>query len=238
MGIRTFCLLVLALGARSAASGPQPPSELARPAPLSQIVAKAVIPSTTFLHALVQVGRLSNRCLGVVLNKRSSAQANVPSINAEGIRISDLIRKVLESANGFGLAEKAGCIVIAPVADKPRYLKTIIPLFRTPRTAIEMQSYYLTQVLSATAPQPVPKGAWGSVSSVSSSDDSPQIGPLDLSRKSVEEILCILARKAGSTMWIAFPMNEAESQPWDFAYYRESTVISNTGLNLIIDRLP
>src|SRR6185437_14214315 len=70
-----------------------PPTE--RQSPLSRRVAKISIQTTSFLDALFQIGRSSNQCMGIVLVQRSSALAEVPSINAENITVGDLLTKLL-----------------------------------------------------------------------------------------------------------------------------------------------
>ena len=69
------------------------------PAVLSRRVARIRIPSTIFLDALFQIGRSSDQCLGVVLARRSSALMEVGSIDAENIKLGDLLTKLLESAS-------------------------------------------------------------------------------------------------------------------------------------------
>jgi len=177
--------------------------------------------------------------MGIVLVQRSSALAEVPSINAENITVGDLLTKLLDGDKAFDVNEENGCIIIAPVANAPRYLKTVIPSFRTNRSPIELQSFYLSQALSATEPQPVHQGAWGTISSISASTDSPNVGPMDLKMLSVEAILCKLATTAGSAMWIASPKKAAETTaPWQFIRFTESSAVANTELRIITDSLP
>ncbi len=206
---------------------------------LSRRIARASIPSTTFLKALFEIGRMSDQCMGVVLVQRSSALAEVPNINAQNVTIDDLLAKAMESAKGLRAREEEGCAVVAPVGREPGYLKTIVPSFRTQRSQIELQSYYLFQALCATEPQPVHKGVWGTVSSISASTDSPEVGPMQLKGLSVEAILCKLATTAGSTLWIAWPKKAAETtEPWQFIRYRGSSAAADTSLRLITQSLP
>jgi hypothetical protein len=163
-------------------------------------------------------------------------------MNAENIKLGDLIAKILESVKGFAAREKKGCVVIAPVTNKPRYLKTNIPAFRTQRSPLELQSYYLFQALSATEPQPEHKRAWGTVASISSSTDSPQVGPINLKTQSVEAILCRLANEAGRTMWIALPKTEQTPgewrEPWRFVRYTEPDQVVRQQLRGVVESIP
>jgi hypothetical protein len=124
---------------------------------LSQQIPNVNIPNTTFLNALFQIERLTNQCFGVALTQRSSATTEVQNVNAENIAVKDLIGIVLKASTGFEAREEAGWLVIAQARDKPSYLKTTIPSFRTQRSPIELQSYALFQALSATEARPLPR---------------------------------------------------------------------------------
>lgn len=133
--------------------------------------------------------------------------------------------------NGFGGK-------VTPVANAPRYLKTVIPSFRTERSPIELQSYYLSQALAATEPQPPHQGARGTASSISASTDSPKVGPMDLKGLSVEIILCKIAQEAGSTIWVAMPKKGDTEEPWRFIWYTEARGVINAKLRWIVENLP
>jgi hypothetical protein len=59
---------------------------------LSRVIPKLTIADTTFIKALVAVGRTSGLCLGVVLHDRSAAQTVIPKIDVERITLSGIVK--------------------------------------------------------------------------------------------------------------------------------------------------
>jgi hypothetical protein len=237
-----FAACLLALSSIKAQSNGQRGSThgigLQQSSPLSKEVENIDIPSTTFLTALLQIARSSDECMGVVLTKRSSALVETPAIRAEHAKVADLLDKVLESAKDSAVRLEQGCIVVEPIRNTPRYLKTAIPLFRTQRSPIQLQSHYLFQALLGTEPQPEHKGVWGVASSISSSTDDPQVGPINMRGKTVEKILCHIAKRGGSTVWIASRRNDDQYAPWTFLQYKGPTEVTSSQLRAIVGRMP
>jgi hypothetical protein len=216
----------------------QPVTERSLSPGLDRSLSRAEVSNGTFVKALFQVGRLMDQCVGVVLVQRTSAATKVPGFITEKIKVGALLERILQTVPGFEAKEESGCIVVGPVGRRPKYLKTVILRFKTKRDAVELQSYYLFQALSAAMPQPAHKGGWGMISSISSSTDSPQLGPIDLKAQSVESILCAIAREARSTMWVAFPSRGEQKTPWLFVGYRYGDQTVNTIFRAALDDFP
>jgi hypothetical protein len=160
-------LITLNLGAqRKPLETPISHSEVRHSTLLSKTLVNVNVSGPTLLAALFQVGQLSNECIGAMVDKASLAEAGTPHVAADSITVGDLLAKLLNTAHGVKAYEEDGCIIIAKTGNEFHYLKTRIPSFRTPRSALEMQSFHLFQALSATEPQPAHKGAWGMAYSI------------------------------------------------------------------------
>ncbi|HEX4810293.1 MAG TPA: hypothetical protein VH325_15245 [Bryobacteraceae bacterium] len=203
---------------------------------LSKPVADVDTRGMTMLEAVVEIGRKSGTCFGVVLTKRSIAVDKAPAIRTANTPLGSLLSKLLGTNRGLEVAERVGCVVIRPVGEEPKYLGTIIPLFQIPSEPLDIASAALDQALSATREKPqAHQGAWGTASSISANADSPVVGPLTIKSQSVEAILSTLAASARSTMWVANPAQS--SQPWTFIRYGESTETTRSKLARVLASL-
>lgn len=207
-----------------------------RPAVLTRHVPEIKTTDTTFLNALVEIGRQSNQCFGIILTRRSSANLVVSEINERNIEIGTVIEKLLASAKDFQMTVRGTCIVLGPAAqERPQYLLTLIPTFRISRISLDEASYELYFDLQA-AERPKSDKITGVIRSVPSNSDSPEIGPLFLRSQSVESILCKLATEAKGTMWIALP--KQNNVPWRFIWYTETSQVISMKLREILGAIP
>ncbi len=204
----------------------------------SKEIRRVNIPRTTLLKTIFEAGRGSGECLGVVLTRRSAASTEVGPINAENVTVNDLLNRALEGMNGFVRREVEGCIIVAPTNGGPSYLQAKIPSFQAPRAPLPLQSYRLFQAVLAIELKSVPKGGLGTVSSVSWSTDSPLVGPVDATQKSTEQLLCMLARGANSTMWVAVPRTTEPYESWRFVRYSEPDLNADQELRSIVESIP
>jgi hypothetical protein len=196
---------------------------------LSRKVARIDIAATTFLDALVEIGRETDQCEGAVVVERSSVLSSIPAIRATNVSVGDVLSRVVQNVAGFRVREYEGCAVLEPAENAPRYLAVTIPLFQTPRGPLELQSHYLGQALIATTTSAHHNGPWGTISSISAATNSPAIGPFHIKEHTTKELLCILAKgQQHPSMWIAFPKQEGTldtSPPWRFVRYHDPITV-------------
>ncbi len=164
------------------------------------------------------------------------ALAETPLISQHGIRLGDALAAVLERRHDMIFVVVDNCVVNYPIRNRPSYLNQSIQLFKTERSDLDFVSYQLYQALVAAELKKTDPRNIGTVSTIGSNSDSPQVGPVNVEHKTLQTLLNKLALEAGSTMWIAFPKTDNEA--WLFIPYSRSAFLVRSQLNGIIQMLP
>jgi hypothetical protein len=130
------------------------------------------------------------------------------SLKASNSTLGEVLRQILGAAPAYTVARDGGAVVIRPVVSQSDLLNTRILVFKTdePSSADDLSFQLWMTLVQQLSPS---RGGFlgGGLTDLNSSLEKPTLPPVDLSGKTVWEILDWIVGAHGSAAWVGLPFN-------------------------------
>ena len=161
-----------------------------------------VVNNVGALDALIRLGQLYERPMGIVSGDRKIATTQV-SVRTAQATTQEAMAALMRQLPEYEWREDRGVIVVQPRVVPPvakKMLRTVISKFAAGDSSTEQLSALLWWELQRTVdPESARRGYWGI------GHDYVRIGPVDLTNVTIDQMLTEIVRRRGSAAWVVPP---------------------------------